>query len=68
MSESPLETLESKIDHLLDYCRRLERENQRLLQRERSLLAERSQLLQTRDSTRAKIEAMIGRLRAMEQN
>lgn len=68
MSENALQRLELQIDRLLQRCQMLEAENLRLQQRETSLVAERAQLLQVRDSTRAQIEAMISRLKAMEQN
>ena len=39
-----------------------------LRQRQDSLIAERATLLQKNEQVRARVEAMIGRLKAMEQN
>jgi len=67
MSEQIFEHLEQQVDRLVERCQRLQNENQKLLKREAEWKSERAQLLQTRDSTRSKVEAMISRLKAMEQ-
>ncbi len=49
-------------------CKQLQEENKSLRQRQDSLIAERATLLQKNEQVRARVEAMIGRLKAMEQN
>ncbi len=68
MSDHYFDALERKIDQLLDHCHQLEQENQRLRQQEATLKDERARLLQLNDQTRSKVEAMIQRLKALEQN
>jgi cell division protein ZapB len=68
MNEHYFNALEQKIDQLLDHCRQLEQENQHLRQQETLLKDERARLLQLNDQTRSKVESMIQRLKALEQN
>lgn len=68
MSEHYFNALEEKIDQILVRCSRLEQENQQLRERERHLKEERAQLIQTNEQTQTKIEAMIMRLKSLEQN
>ncbi len=68
MSDHYFDALERKIDQLLDHCHRLEQENTHLRQQEAALKEERARLLQLNDQTRSKVEAMIQRLKALEQN
>ena len=44
----------------------LKEENRSLRQRQDNLIAERATLLQKNEQVRARVEAMIGRLKAME--
>lgn len=67
MEQQPLNELERGIERLLDHCRRLEEENRQLREREQSWRSERMHLVQQRDSVRTRVEAMISRLKAMEQ-
>jgi cell division protein ZapB len=48
-------------------CDQLQDENKSLKQRQDVLTAERAGLLQKNEQVRARVEAMIGRLKAMEQ-
>ena len=48
-------------------CDQLQDENRSLKQRQDTLTAERATLLQKNEQVRARVEAMIGRLKAMEQ-
>jgi len=48
-------------------CDQLQDENKSLKQRQDILTAERANLLQKNEQVRARVEAMIGRLKAMEQ-
>lgn len=54
---------EQKLDHLIELCQQLKRENQVLREREAGLVGERGDLLEKNEIARQKIEAMINRLR-----
>ena len=73
MSESPeqyfsqeLVRLEKRLDELVVICNQLKEENRSLKDRQDSLIADRATLLQKNEQVRARVEAMIGRLKAME--
>jgi cell division protein ZapB len=65
--ESELKRLEERVDALVSVCDQLQDENRSLRQRQDVLTAERATLLQKNEQVRARVEAMIGRLKAMEQ-
>ncbi len=65
--ESELKRLEQRVDALMKVCDQLQDENRSLKQRQDVLTAERATLLQKNEQVRARVEAMIGRLKAMEQ-
>ena len=65
--ESELKRLEKRVDALVRVCDQLQDENRSLKQRQDVLTAERATLLQKNEQVRARVEAMIGRLKAMEQ-
>ena len=67
MSEHYFNALEQKIDLLLDKIDQLEQENRSLRDQTGKLREERAQLLQLHDQTRDKVEGMISRLKALEQ-
>lgn len=67
MFESELKRLEQRVDALVQVCDKLQDENRSLKQRQDVLTAERATLLQKNEQVRARVEAMIGRLKAMEQ-
>ncbi len=60
--------LEQRVDALISRCARLEAENQMLRQSQDALTAERAALLEKNEQARSRIEAMISRLKAMEQH
>ena len=64
--EVELKRLEGRLDELVDVCKQLKEENQSLKQRQDLLMTERATLLQKNEQVRARVEAMIGRLKAME--
>lgn len=66
--EHELRRLEQRIDAIVKVCDQLQDENRSLKQRQDSLTAERATLLQKNEQVRARVEAMIGRLKAMEQS
>ncbi|MCP5209439.1 MAG: TIGR02449 family protein [Hahellaceae bacterium] len=67
MTELTLEALSEKVNRLVDYCEQLRTDNQAMRQLQDDWHKERSQLMQKNDLARNKIEAMIGRLKALEQ-
>ena len=65
--EHELKRLEKRVDALVRVCDQLQDENRSLKQRQDTLTSERASLLQKNEQVRARVEAMIGRLKAMEQ-
>ncbi len=65
--EHELKRLEQRVDALVRVCDQLQDENRSLRQRQDVLTSERANLLQKNEQVRARVEAMIGRLKAMEQ-
>lgn len=61
-----LDRLAKRLDDLVLICNQLKEENRSLRQRQDALTAERATLLQKNEQVRARVEAMIGRLKAME--
>lgn len=61
-----LENLEEKIDELVALCGALDKENKSLRNNENEWLSERRQLLIKNETARSKVEAMIARLKSME--
>jgi cell division protein ZapB len=62
-----LRRLEKRLEELVTVCRHLQEENKSLRQRQDTLMAERASLLQKNEQVRGRVEAMIGRLKGMEQ-
>ena len=65
--EDELKRLEKRLDELVKICKKLQTENQSLKQRQDSIAEERANLIQKNEQVRARVEAMIDRLKAMEQ-
>ena len=65
--EIELKRLEKRLDELVDICRQLQEENVSLRNRQDMLTTERASLLQKNEQVRGRVEAMITRLKAMEQ-
>ncbi len=65
--DTELRRLEKTVEELLAQVAQLRDENRALRQRQDSLSSERSNLLQKNEQVRARVEAMIGRLKSMEQ-
>ncbi len=61
-----LELLEQRLGELVTMVHQLREENRALRQRLDSLSSERATLLQKNEQVRTRVEAMIGRLKAME--
>ncbi len=64
--ELELRRLEKRVDELVLAMAHLKDENRSLRTRQDTLSAERSALLQKNEQVRARVEAMIGRLKSME--
>ena len=63
-----LERLEAHLKKLLEQCQQLREENESLQSRQEALVAERATLVARNDEARSKVEAMIHRLKALEQS
>jgi len=61
-----LESLEAKLTELIDMADRLKVENASLRARQGNLVEERSRLIEKNDLARAKVEAIITRLKSLE--
>ena len=61
-----LERLEKRLDELVVICSQLKEENRSLKEKQDSLIADRATLLQKNEQVRARVEAMISRLKSME--
>jgi cell division protein ZapB len=66
MIDTELQRLEIRVGELLTLVQQLAEENRALRHRQDSLSGERAVLLQKNEQVRTRVEAMIGRLRAME--
>lgn len=66
MAENQLKVLEQKIDELIALCNDLNRENQTLKTDSAGWYQERQNLIDKNELARTKVEAMIGRLRTMD--
>lgn len=66
-TEQQLRQLEARLEELVNISARLRQENQVLQTRESQLLDERAQLLKKNDVARSKVEAIITRLKSLEQ-
>ena len=66
MSELDYKALELKINQLIDLCRKLNAQNNTLMKEKTNWKTERAKILHQKDDARMKVEAMITRLKAME--
>jgi cell division protein ZapB len=64
--ELELKRLDKRIEELIETIQQLKEENRALRQRQELLSTERVSLLQRNEQVRTRVEAMIGRLKAME--
>ena len=60
-------TLEQRIDELIDICDKLKGENTLLRERQDILVEERGRLIEKAELARTRVESMLVRLKAMEQ-
>ncbi|MCG6887220.1 MAG: TIGR02449 family protein [Proteobacteria bacterium] len=68
MDELDLKKLESRVDDLIKAVERLQQENKTLRTSQTSLLTERTDLIEKTEMARTKVEAMIKRLKALEND
>lgn len=67
MEQDNLKKLESRIDDLIGTCHRLRKENRSIHAEHGQLTGEHAKLIEKTQIARARIEAMIGRLKALER-
>lgn len=65
---SALAEISTQIDQLTELCRRLGEENRVLRLSQEQLATERAGLIARNEQARSRVEAMIGRLKSLEQN
>lgn len=65
MTSETTDSLERKIDQLVELASRLQEENAALRERESGLVRERGQLLEKNEQARTRVENMINRLKAL---
>lgn len=66
-SERQLARLEAQVGALLTAMSRLRNENRSLRAQQEQLVAERARLIEHSELARTKVEAMVARLKALEQ-
>jgi len=62
-----LSSLDRRIDELIRIIERLRDENRSLRESQAALIAERARLIEKTEEARGTVEAMVARLKAMEQ-
>lgn len=68
MPDNELEKLEQRVNELVALCKQLREENRSLQRKQEQMNNERAQLIQRNELVRARVEAMVSRLKSMEQN
>ena len=66
--DQDLKRLEFRVEELIRSIERLKEENRSLRVQQEHMTAERAQLIERNESARTRVEAMITRLKSMEQN
>ncbi|MGD8911678.1 MAG: TIGR02449 family protein [Candidatus Thiodiazotropha sp.] len=66
LTELDLHKLETRVEELIRACSYLKDENKSLRARQDNLVAERAALIEKTELARARVEAMITRLKSME--
>lgn len=67
MEDTDLKMLESRVDELIQRLNAVNSENQSLRESQSALIAERARLIEKTELARSRVESMISRLKAMEQ-
>ncbi|MGE5153774.1 MAG: TIGR02449 family protein [Bdellovibrio bacteriovorus] len=68
MANFDVDLLERQVDELIHLCQRLREENASLRVRQETLMSERGELIEKNEQARSRVEAMLSRLRAMEES
>jgi cell division protein ZapB len=68
MAGDDWKTLESKIDELIELCSVLTRENRALRAQQQNWTTERAKLIEKNELAKSRVESMITRLKALEQD
>jgi len=68
VTEQDLRALELRVEELIRACSHLKDENRSLKAREEDLLGERADLIEKTELARNRVEAMISRLKSLEDN
>ena len=63
-----LEVLEVKVNELIEFCELLSKENKALRNQQATWTTERAKLIKKNESAKGKVEAMIARLKSLEQD
>ena len=66
-TQAEVRDIASRIDQLITLCNRLADENRSLRQSQEQLMSERASLLAKNEQARSRVEAMINRLKSLEQ-
>ena len=67
VTEQELQKLEVRLEELVNTITQLKEENRSLRNQQDSLGSERANLIEKNETARTRVEAMINRLKAMEQ-
>ena len=67
MQDDELKALEAKVEELIQAMGQLQNENSNLRAQQTQLMTERTDLLQKTELARTRVETMITRLKALEQ-
>ncbi|MFP4062648.1 MAG: TIGR02449 family protein [Halochromatium sp.] len=67
MADFDIDLLEQHVDALIRKCQRLKEENASLHASREYLVAERAELIEKTELARSRLEAMVARLKAMEE-
>lgn len=66
--DTELRNLERRVDELIRSVERLRDENRSLRESQAALMTERARLIEKTEEARGRVEAMISRLKSMEQD
>jgi cell division protein ZapB len=66
-AEARFKALEARIESLIRCCERLHEENRLLRRQQEALTVERAMLIDKNEKARSRVEAMITRLKSMEE-
>lgn len=67
MNDERFNTLDQKIDALIELCASMKRENQLLRANEHNWQSERQQLLENNKLAKSRLESVLSRLKSIEQ-